>query len=143
MNKIALLSVIAACISFTNASAESLDQFGLSELKPISTQESNNVRGQGLDSIGMASYQIFIFDYLSGSSLNLQASSINSTNVLHLSGMDGIEMEPVVATDSNALLNGFEFSIDGFTVEASDLTINAIGSAFQFGSTQPVEPENY
>ncbi|MEC8475007.1 MAG: hypothetical protein VXZ38_10175 [Planctomycetota bacterium] len=134
MKNIALLSIFATLMTFGQSFANDLSDFGLSSLEPISQEQVDSVRGQGLDSVGMSTFQIFAFDYLSGSSINLQSSSINASTGLHISGFDLDEIEPLVGTNSTAGMSAFGISIDGFTVETTDLSISSIGSAFFFGS---------
>ncbi|MGC6445966.1 MAG: hypothetical protein ACON5J_06045 [Rubripirellula sp.] len=134
MKNIALLSIFATLMTFGQSFASDLSEFGLSSLEPISEEQVDSVRGQGLDSVGMATFQIFAFDYLSGSSINLQSSSINASTGLHISGFDLDEIEPLVGTNSTAGMSAFGISIDGFTVETTDLSVGSIGSAFFFGS---------
>lgn len=134
MKNIALLTIFSTLLTLSQASANDLAAFGLGELEPITTEQSSTVRGQGLDSVGMAVFQIFAFDYVSGSSINLQSSSVNTNLGLHLSGFDLEYVEPLIGTNSNANLNSFEIAIDGFTLEASDLSVGSIGSAFFIGA---------
>lgn len=134
MKNIALLTIFSTLLTLSQASANDLAAFGLGELEPITTEQSSSVRGQGLDSVGMAVFQIFAFDYVSGSSINLQSSSVNTNLGLHLSGFDLEYVEPLIGTNSNANLNSFEIAIDGFTLEASDLSVGSIGSAFFIGA---------
>lgn len=134
MKNIALLTIFSTLLTLSQASANDLAAFGLGELEPITTEQSSTVRGQGLDSVGMAVFQIFAFDYVSGSSINLQSSSVNTNLGLHLSGFDLEYAEPLIGTNSNANLNSFEIAIDGFTLEASDLSVGSIGSAFFIGA---------
>ncbi|MGB1927382.1 MAG: hypothetical protein ACPHL6_12665 [Rubripirellula sp.] len=134
MKNIALIAIFATVISMSQASAADLAAFGLSEVEPISTEQSNTVRGQGLDSVGMAVFQIFAFDYVSGSSINLQSSSINSNTGLHLSSYDLDEVQPMIGTNSNANMSSFGIAIDNFTLETTDLSVGAIGSAFFVGA---------
>ncbi|MCH1494038.1 MAG: hypothetical protein L7U72_02310 [Rubripirellula sp.] len=127
MKNITFLSLFAALISFTTASADDLALFGLSSIEPLTGQQAETVRGQGLDSISMASLQIFAFDPVSGSSINLQANSVNSNNDMQITGYD---IEPLASSRSNVGIGGFDLAIDDFIFSTTDINVGATGAGF-------------
>ena len=72
-----LVAALLACVCAAPVNAANLDDFGLAGVESCSDAEAATVRGQGAISTGMASFQIMVFDYVSGSSFNFQGSSIN------------------------------------------------------------------
>lgn len=127
MRNITFLSLFAALLSFTTASANDLDAFGLASIEPLTTQQAESVRGQGLDSISMASFQIFAFDPASGSSINLQANSVNSNDDMQITGYD---IEPFASSRSNVGVAGFDLGIDDFIFSTTDINVGATGAGF-------------
>jgi hypothetical protein len=88
----------------------------------------------------MASFQIFAFDYLSGSSVNLQGSSINvsdTTSAFTFEGIEGFEG----LSDSFAGIGPAGIQIDGFTVITTGFEIGALsgglGNLFEGHSEVP------
>jgi len=127
MKNITFVFLFASLISFNTASANDLETFGLASIEPLTSQERDSVRGQGLDSISMASFQIFAFDTVSGSSINLQANSVNSNNGMTLTAYD---VEPIAASRSNVGLAAFELEIDDFNFSTSGINIGATGAGY-------------
>ena len=131
MKNIAILSVLATLLSVSSTCANDLDAFGLGQIEPLTEEQSNQVRGQGLDSVSMSTFQIFAFDPVSGSSINLQSASLNSTLGLQISGF---EVEPLVTSSSYASMSATGVSINDFVLQTLDLDIGATGAAYYLGT---------
>jgi len=127
MKNITFVFLFASLISFNTASANDLETFGLASIEPLTSQELDSVRGQGLDSISMASFQIFAFDTVSGSSINLQANSVNSNNGMTLTAYD---VEPIAASRSTVGLAAFELEIEDLNFSTSEINIGATGAGY-------------
>jgi hypothetical protein len=122
----ALIAALLVVASVAPAKAEDLSAFGLANVETVSDVAGAEIRGQGALSTGMASFQIFAFDYLSGSSVNLQGSSINvsdATTGLTLSGVAGFES----LTDAFTGIGPAGIQIDDFTVITTGFEIGAMG----------------
>ena len=72
MFKQSILGLVAAVLLIQSSYGEDLGDFGLTGLTPLADAEAIAVRGEGMDSIALAASQIFVFDYVSGTSLNFQ-----------------------------------------------------------------------
>ena len=123
------------------ANANDLSDFGLTGVKACSDAEAATVRGQGAISTGMASFQIMIFDYVSGSSFNFQGSSVNLSDELSFGGEEGGFSEAI--TESSVSLGELGFAVDAFVIESGGFEIGAIGGGFTgtMFELAPVEPE--
>src|SRR6056300_539871 len=86
-----LLAALLVVASVAPAKAEDLSAFGLANVETVSDATGAEIRGQGALTTTMASFQIFAFDYLSGSSVNLQGSSINVSDTSSAFTFEGIE----------------------------------------------------
>ena len=86
-----ILGMLAAALLVQSSYGEELGGFGLTGLTPLADAEANAVRGEGMDSIALAASQIFVFDYGSGTSLNFQASSVNSNLNVNLDVTETLE----------------------------------------------------
>ena len=53
MKNLAILSVLATLLSVSSTCANDLDAFGLGQIEPLTEEQSNQVRGQGLDSVSL------------------------------------------------------------------------------------------
>ena len=78
MFKQSIIGIMTALLLGSISYGEDLAEFGLSGVTKIEAEEATAIRGEGLDTVALAATQLFIFDYVSGASLNLQASSLNS-----------------------------------------------------------------
>ncbi len=123
-----LLAALLACVCVAPVNAADLDDFGLAGVETCSDAEAATVRGQGAISTGMASFQIMIFDYVSGSSFNFQGSSINLSDEVSF-GPDAPGFTEAI-TESSVSLGEIEFALDGFLIESGGFEIAAIGGGF-------------
>lgn len=122
----ALLAALLVVASVAPTKAEDLSAFGLGNVETVSDAAGAEIRGQGALSTGMASFQIFAFDYLSGSSINLQGASINVSDATSgLSTMETFGFESL--TDSFTGIGPAGIMIDDFTVMTTGFEIGAIG----------------
>ena len=113
--------VVACCAS---AKAENLAQFGISGMKVMTEADGSEVRGQGASSAGMAAFQLFAFDYLSGSSINLQSSSINIADAISV-GPDNVGFEAL--SDAFVGISAMDLTVDAFNVNSSGFEIGSLG----------------
>lgn len=136
-----ILAALLACVCAVPANANDLSDFGLTGVKACSDAEAATVRGQGAISTGMASFQIMIFDYVSGSSFNFQGSSVNLSDELSFGGEEGGFSEAI--TESSVSLGEIGFAVDAFVIESGGFEIGAIGGGFTgtMFELAPVEPE--
>jgi small ligand-binding sensory domain FIST len=120
--------IYAACIALASlapAHAENLDAFGLETIEAVSETEAATVRGQGATSAAMSSFQIFAFDYVSGSSLNLQSSNISLSDSLTVGGTtNGFNS---ALTETAVGMSGISLGIDGFVFDSAAFEIGSIG----------------
>jgi len=120
-----LLAALLVVASVAPAKAEDLSAFGLANVETVSDATGAEIRGQGALTTTMASFQIFAFDYLSGSSVNLQGSSINvsdTSSAFTLEGIEGFEG----LSDSFAGIGPAGIQIDDFTVITTGFEIGAL-----------------
>lgn len=122
----ALLTAFLAVACCASAKAEDLAQFGISDMKVMTEADGSGVRGQGAASAGMASFQLFAFDYLSGSSLNLQTSSINVSDALS-GGTDTIGFEAL--TDAFVGISEMNIGVNEFSVSTSGFELGSLGGS--------------
>ena len=122
-----MLAALLACVCAAPVNAADLDDFGLTGIEACSDAEAATVRGQGAISTGMASFQIMIFDYVSGSSFNFQGSSINLSDEIGF-GPDAPGFSEAL-TDSSVGLAGLELAVDAFAISGG-FDIAAIGGGF-------------
>ena len=136
-----LLAALLACVCAAPVNAANLDDFGLTGVESCSDAEAATVRGQGAISTGMASFQIMVFDYVSGSSFNFQGSSINLSDELSF-GSEAPGFSEAV-TESSVSLGEISFAVDAFLIESDGFEIGALGGGFTGTMLErgPVEPE--
>ncbi|MCH1440920.1 MAG: hypothetical protein L7W43_14755 [Rubripirellula sp.] len=136
-----MLAALLACVCAAPVNAANLDDFGLTGVEACSDAEAATVRGQGAISTGMASMQIMVFDYVSGSSFNFQSSSINLSDEVSF-GPDAPGFSEAV-TESSVSLSEMSFAVDAFVIESGGFTIGALGGGFTGTMLElaPVEPE--
>ena len=136
-----LLAALLACVCAAPVNAANLDDFGLTGVESCSDAEAATVRGQGAISTGMASFQIMVFDYVSGSSFNFQGSSINLSDELSF-GSEAPGFSEAV-TESSVSLGEISFAVDAFLIESGGFEIGALGGGFTGTMLElaPVEPE--
>ena len=127
--------LVVACAAPSNA--DDLSAFGLASVEKVSDAAGSEIRGQGALSTGMASFQIFAFDYLSGSSINLQGSSVNLADAPAGGELVGFE----ALTDAFSGIGPANINIDGFTVKTGGFEIGAIGGSLAnlFGEAPEIE----
>ncbi len=123
-----MLAALLACVCAAPVNAANLDDFGLTGVEACSDAEAATVRGQGALSTGMASFQIMVFDYVSGSSFNFQGSSINLSDEIGF-GPDAPGFSEAV-TESSVSLSEMSFAVDAFVLESGGFTIGALGGGF-------------
>ncbi len=123
-----MLAALLACVCAAPVNAANLDDFGLTGVEACSDAEAATVRGQGALSTGMASFQIMVFDYVSGSSFNFQGSSINLSDEIGF-GPDAPGFSEAV-TESSVSLSEMSFTVDAFVLESGGFTIGALGGGF-------------
>lgn len=135
-----IFAALFACLCATPVDAANLDDFGLTGVEACSEAEAGEVRGQGAVSTAMASFQIMIFDYVSGSSFNFQGSSINLSDEVSFGTAAPGFTEAI--TDSSVGLVGLEMAVDAFAISGG-FDIAAIGGGFTGTMLElaPVEPE--
>lgn len=121
----ALIAALLVVASVAPAKAEDLSAFGLSNVETVSDVAGAEIRGQGALSTGMASFQIFAFDYLSGSSVNLQGSSINVSDATSDLTISSVGFESL--TDAFTGIGPAGIQIDDFTVLTTGFEIGAMG----------------
>jgi len=133
----ALLAALLVVACAAPSKADDLSAFGLSSVEKVSDVAGSEIRGQGALSTGMSSFQIFAFDYISGSSINLQGSAINLADASGGSEMVGFE----ALTDAFAGIGEAGIQIDDFTVMTTGFEIGAIGGSLSnlFGEAPEVE----
>ena len=133
----ALIAALLCVACAAPAKAEDLSAFGLSNVETVSDAAGAEIRGQGAISTGMASFQIFAFDYLSGSSINLQSSSINVSNAS--GGIETVGFEAI--SDAFAGLSETGIQIDEFTVMTTGFESGSLGGGISnlFGESAEVE----
>lgn len=122
-----MFAALLACVCAAPVNAADLDDFGLTGVEACSDAEAATVRGQGAISTGMASFQVMVFDYVSGSSFNFQGSSINLSDEMSF-GPDAPGFAEAL-TDSSVGLAGLEFAVDAFAISGG-FDIAAIGGGF-------------
>ncbi len=131
MLKQSIIGIMTAAVLANISYAEDLADFGLSGMTKIENAEAAEVRGEGMDSIALAATQLFIFDYVSGASLNFQASSLNSNLNVNFDASE--EMDDSngshISTISTTNISGFEIGIYSFFVDTQTLNISAFGTA--------------
>ncbi|MDA7874617.1 hypothetical protein N9250_00265 [bacterium] len=125
-----ILGMLAAALLVQSSYGEELGGFGLTGLTPLADAEANAVRGEGMDSIALAASQIFVFDYVSGTSLNFQASSVNSNLNVNLDVTETLEDSSgaSISTISSTRIGAFEIGIDDFLFFTEMVNIDAFGS---------------
>ena len=123
-----LVAALLACVCAAPVNAANLDDFGLAGVESCSDAEAATVRGQGAISTGMASFQIMVFDYVSGSSFNFQGSSINLSDEVSF-GPEAPGFAEAV-TESSVSLGELSFAVDAFVIESGGFNIGAIGGGF-------------
>ena len=135
-----MLAALLACVCAAPVNAADLDDFGLTGIESCSDAEAATVRGQGAISTGMASFQIMIFDYVSGSSFNFQGSSINLSDEVSF-GPDAPGFSEAI-TESSVGFADLEFAVDDFVITGG-FDIAAIGGGFTGTMLElaPAEPE--
>ncbi len=131
MLKQSIMGLVAAVVLANISQAEDLSEFGLSGMTKIENAEAATVRGEGMDTIALAATQLFIFDYVSGASLNFQASSLNSNLNVNFDATEEMEHSDGahISTISTTKISAFEIGIDGFFVDTQTLNISAFGTA--------------
>ena len=139
-----LVAALLACVCAAPVNAADLDDFGLAGVEACSDAEAATVRGQGAISTGMASFQIMVFDYVSGSSFNFQGSSINLSDELSF-GPDAPGFAEAV-TESSVSLGEISFAVDAFVIESGGFEIGSIGGGFtgtmlELPAIEPEVPE--
>ena len=130
MFKQSILGIVAAVLLIQSSYGEDLGDFGLTGLTPLADAEAIAVRGEGMDSIALAASQIFVFDYGSGTSLNFQASSVNSNLNVNLDAAESMEDSSgaSISTISSTRIGAFEIGIDEFLFFTEMVNIDAFGS---------------
>jgi len=131
MFKQSILGLVAAVLLIQSSYGEDLGDFGLTGLTPLADAEAIAVRGEGMDSIALAASQIFVLDYVSGTSLNFQASSVNSNLNVNLDAAESMEDSSgaSISTISSTRIGAFEIGIDNFLFFTEMINIDAFGSA--------------
>ena len=131
MFKQSIIGIMTALLLGSISYGEELAEFGLSGVTKIEAEEATAVRGEGLDTVALAATQLFIFDYVSGASLNLQASSLNSNLNVNFDAADAMDESDGahISTISTTKLSAFEIGIDNFFVDTQTLKISAFGTA--------------
>ena len=135
-----IFAALFVCVCAAPVDAANLDDFGLAGVEACSEVEAAEVRGQGAISTGMASFQIMIFDYVSGSSFNFQGSSINLSDEVSFGTASPGFTEAI--TESSVGLVGLDLAVDAFAISGG-FDIAAIGGGFTGTMLElaPVEPE--
>ena len=131
MFKQSIIGIMTALLLGSISYGEDLAEFGLSGVTKIEAEEATTIRGEGLDTVALAATQLFIFDYVSGASLNLQASSLNSNLNVNFDAADAMDESDGahISTISTTKLSAFEIGIDNFFVDTQTLKISAFGTA--------------
>lgn len=131
MFKQSIIGIMTALLLGSISYGEDLAEFGLSGVTKIEAEEATAIRGEGLDTVALAATQLFIFDYVSGASLNLQASSLNSNLNVNFDAADAMDESDGahISTISTTKLSAFEIGIDNFFVDTQTLKISAFGTA--------------
>ena len=131
MFKQSIIGIMTALLLGSISYGEDLAEFGLSGVTKIEAEEATTIRGEGLDTVALAATQLFIFDYVSGASLNLQASSLNSNLNVNFDAADAMDESDGahISTISTTKLSAFEIGIDNFFVDPQTLKISAFGTA--------------
>lgn len=131
MLKQSIIGFMTAALLTNISYGEDLAEFGLSGMTKIEHEEAAAVRGEGMDSIALAATQLFIFDYVTGASLNFQVSSLNSNLNVNMDAADAMEDSDGahISTISTTKISAFEIGIDSFFVDTQTLNISAFGTA--------------
>ncbi|MGC6445967.1 MAG: hypothetical protein ACON5J_06050 [Rubripirellula sp.] len=143
MNKM-LARVFSLCLIASVAaplSAQDLSQFGIGSIETISENQGSEIRGAGFassESTAMTAMQIFIFDSVGGSSINLSSSSIN-----HSSDHGDIDYESAMeeasfvssATQSVSTITDLDFNVGDFNLTATEFALGAWGDSAAAGTT--------
>ena len=131
MFKQSIIGIMTALLLGSISYGEDLAEFGLSGVTKIEAEEATTIRGEGLDTVALAATQLFIFDYVSGASLNLQASSLNSNLNVNFDAADAMDKSDGahISTISTTKPSAFEIGIDNFFVDTQTLKISAFGTA--------------
>lgn len=127
MKKLIAFAALLALVGIAPAKADDLEAFGLEEVETVTDIEATQVRGQGAASTGMSAFQIFAFDYVSGSSLNLQASNVSLSESLSFS--QGQSPLNTALIDTRVSMTDLSITIDGFSFTAGAFRLGSLGGA--------------
>ena len=128
MKKLFAVAALLAVVGMAPAKADDLDMFGLEAVQTVTETEAAEVRGQGAVGTGMSAFQIFAFDYVSGSSINLQASNVSLGDSLSF-GQGQTPSLNSTLTDTRVNMSEMAIGIDGFSFSTSAFKLGSLGGA--------------
>ena len=137
------LSLCLFAATGVTLSAANLDDFGIGSVEQMTEQQGSAVRGAGFassESTAMSAMQVFIFDSVNGSSINLSSSSINTASDHgDLSDSDAVAFV-ASATQSASSLTAMDFAIGDFQFTTSEFAIGSFGDSASAGPSILFDP---
>lgn len=138
---------LSLCLFTLPCCAADLESFGIEEMTPITSQEADQVRGQGIwtsvNSIGTQSFAFALADHLSGSVFNLNATaqqdSLDSSN-LYTNANAGSQAVGVISQggvqlgDAMFEMGEFSFSLEGFQTLSQSSLVAGPSSGLDFST---------
>jgi hypothetical protein len=138
---------LSLCLLSVPCCAGDLESFGIDEMTPMTNQEAEQVRGQGIqtsvNSIGTQSFAFALSDHLSGSVFNLnstaQQNSLDSSN-LYSNASGGSQAVGIISQggvqlgDAMFEMGEFSFSLAGFQTLAQASLVAGPSAGLDFSS---------